>query len=500
MNIYEFNCQRHHIESILEKPQKNLLIQLYCSPKFAFFNMVDLYYRIARENAILMFVLIGLSVPFLFMCIGFLAEKYLSKGMKDISKRFKLSPSIAAITLVAFANGAPDLISSLADPDKQKGEVIMLGNMLGGFIFSVCLVLSNVLWNTRGGTIQMPKYTILKDLGFYLLVLIVITLFGIWGKTTYLFIFIFFILYGVYLYVSIVVEQWDKAELLKTVDTDSITTQDESVNQIFNLQQPKGGFVSLEEKDSSLTYKKDHGFFEQVIEDLIDEEMHYIENMIIMPLALAGMLTICYLDNPIMKTPFKYLLIGSSITTMLFILELTEFNLLILIIIGQISGLCFFIFEVVDFSKNMLAVVYEFITVFASIGWISVFADTLVDFMRFLAFYFDINELILAAVLLSAGSFVSDYFGNAALAKHGEPVMAALGCFSGEIFNNYIGFGLGVLVNFSVSDSFDIFGIHAPKCESGEEMNEEAGFSLYDSIDIVLCFSYCSCYMLSYQK
>lgn len=43
-----------------------------------------------------------------------------------------------------------------------------------------------------------------------------------------------------------------------------------------------------------------------------------------MPLYTCGLFTVCYLDNPFMKTTFKYLLVSSSLVFTVFVLGLAE--------------------------------------------------------------------------------------------------------------------------------------------------------------------------------
>ena len=84
------------------------------------------------------------------MCVAAIADKYLSVGMQDLSQRFNLSPTLAAVTLIAFANGAPDILSSLSSSGKEGGAYISLGSLFGGFIFSATLVVSNVVLSSKG--------------------------------------------------------------------------------------------------------------------------------------------------------------------------------------------------------------------------------------------------------------------------------------------------------------------------------------------------------------
>ena len=85
----------------------------------------------------------------------------------------------------------------------------------------------------------------------------------------------------------------------------------------------------------------------------------------------------------------------------------------------------------IKLSENVLKIIWELISVFAAIGWISIFSAVIIDCITFLAFYFNISKLILSCLLLSAGNTIGDFFGNAALAKNGEPVMAAIASYSG---------------------------------------------------------------------
>ena len=113
---------------------------------------------------------------------------------------------------------------------------------------------------------------------------------------------------------------------------------------------------------------------------------------------------------------------------------------------------------------------------FAAIGWISIFSGIIIDFISFLAFYFNINEVILSSILLSAGNTIGDFFGNGALSKAGESVMGAIASYSGQIFNNFVGFSFNILGSLSVSDSFDIFAQNRYKdAQPGESVPMPVG-------------------------
>ena len=58
--------------------------------------------------------------------------------------------------------------------------------------------------------------------------------------------------------------------------------------------------------------------------DVYDNEASGIENLVLVPLKLCGVMTICYLENPLMDTLLKYILVGISFTFVVTVLELLE--------------------------------------------------------------------------------------------------------------------------------------------------------------------------------
>ena len=95
------------------------------------------------------------------------------------------------------------------------------------------------------------------------------------------------------------------------------------------------------------------------------------------------MFIICYLENPLMETPLRYFICANSVTFALYELEMTPFSLIYLAIIGNAFGLLALILETFSVSKNVMSIISALISVFASIGLISIFASVVVDFIAF---------------------------------------------------------------------------------------------------------------------
>jgi Ca2+/Na+ antiporter len=487
MNFDQFGCERRLIETVHREVQRNVLIQEYCGDNFGSINLVDFYYRNTEQNAILMFMFIVLVFPLLFMCVAAIADKYLATGMQDLSIRFGLSPSLAAVTLIAFANGAPDVLSSLSAGGKEGGMFIAIGSTFGAYIFSACLVISNVALAVKED-IQLPKMAVLKEFSFYLLSVTCVCVFGLMKTAGYGLMGTYLGIYIIYLITTVILEKYAKKDeeiknendlegkLEAEENKDEEKKEDEikedpeknETNDKIENEEIKEG--DIEKKKSENEEEKEKGFLQKIIDEITDEEASLLETLVLMPLLFAGMFTVCYLDNPFMKINFlKFLIIASSLTFFITMLELTPFDLLINCGIGLGFGVLCMILELAKFSQNVLDIIYEFISVFAAIGWISIFSGIIIDFISFLAFYFSINEIILSSLLLSAGNTVGDYFGNAALAKAGEPVMGALAAYSGVIFNNFIGFSINVFSSATIDDTnFDIFALDYYKSEDAD--------------------------------
>jgi Ca2+/Na+ antiporter len=141
------------------------------------------------------------------------------------------------------------------------------------------------------------------------------------------------------------------------------------------------------------------------------------------------------------------------------VLEITHFSYLVLLGIGSVVSATFFILELFKINQHFLNTLYEIFSVISAVAWIKVFSCIIIDFISFLAFYFSINEIVLATILLSAGNSLGDFFGNAALAIQGETIMASLACYSGQIFNNFVGLSISILgTAINGGSEFDIFG------------------------------------------
>jgi sodium/potassium/calcium exchanger 6 len=77
-----------------------------------------------------------------FFYLSFVADEHLSPSLQKISKTFKLSESLAGVTLLAFGAGAPDVFASLSASEDAEGIQMGLAVLLGSSLFILAVVSS----------------------------------------------------------------------------------------------------------------------------------------------------------------------------------------------------------------------------------------------------------------------------------------------------------------------------------------------------------------------
>ena len=135
-----------------------------------------------------------------FFLLSFTADEFLSPSLQEISKTFRLSESLAGVTLMAMGGGAPDLIASLTAAQGGDLEGIEMGIavLVGSSLFILAIINAGILWYSPG-TIKMNKQFFTRD-ALFLLVAIIVLLYSIVfrGKLDLVMSVIFIVLYCAY--------------------------------------------------------------------------------------------------------------------------------------------------------------------------------------------------------------------------------------------------------------------------------------------------------------
>lgn len=83
------------------------------------------------------------------------SDDYLSVALNRLSVKFKFSEALTGVTLLALANGAPDVISSMVAGGDDGGALISIGALYGASLFTCNFVFSSVIANSPGKIIKV---------------------------------------------------------------------------------------------------------------------------------------------------------------------------------------------------------------------------------------------------------------------------------------------------------------------------------------------------------
>lgn len=81
-----------------------------------------------------------LLIFLIFRYTSIVVDEVIAEGIQRISNTLGLSESLAAVTLLAFANGAGDFITAIVASDSQGGVSYNIGALFGAGLFVCSLV------------------------------------------------------------------------------------------------------------------------------------------------------------------------------------------------------------------------------------------------------------------------------------------------------------------------------------------------------------------------
>lgn len=465
-------CTYEAIMKITDSVQRAAFIHEVCDDGYGFINLVSLYFNELNQISFLMYILLGCLLPFCFLQVSVAADKFLAHGMNKLAHRFKLSPAMAAVTIVSFSNGAPDILATITNSGKEQGSSLSVVTLIGAFAFSATLVIGNVRFNSPGDVV-LDKAPILKEFVFYLIALAIIVGFGIYGVINYWFVGIYAVLYIVYIVVSVKIDYTPKlldelSEEEPEEEAAAGTLEDHKRGQTPNEGK---NLTIISEKDSkkqsggenlhiSRSSIRNRTFGVAFASEVIDMEDGLVSCVMSAPLRTACLLFIPYSHNPFLYTKLKVFvyILGTFFIFNSFLGD--NFQSDYLLIAAGVLGITIFLIDAAHAAPSFMGYITIFMTVFTSIGVMKLFIGLLVDCITFLAFYFVIDQVIMFGVLLSAGNTIADFFINGALSAQGESLMAGIASFSGQTFNFIVGMAASAFMMVRRGNTnFDIFGL-----------------------------------------
>jgi len=123
-------------DEYLTKNDRCTIVTEYCEGT-SLIDFNQLYFCILGSSDAIFYPLGILALVVAFFLLSFTADEFLSPSLQQISKTFKLSESLAGVTLLAFGGGAPDVFASLSASrgGGVEGIEMAIAVLLGSSLF-----------------------------------------------------------------------------------------------------------------------------------------------------------------------------------------------------------------------------------------------------------------------------------------------------------------------------------------------------------------------------
>jgi sodium/potassium/calcium exchanger 6 len=166
----EKNCTYKYFKTLISLEEKCSYALNNC--EYEYINFYKLHFCILSNYYILSLPLFFILLFIIFYLLSDTSNKFLSDSLTKIVDKFKMSQSLAAMTLLAFGNGASDVISSLVASSDSKGIEIAIGSLIGSGLFLTSLVYGMLIVN--GENLSVNPKSFVQDVLTYIFSLIVL--------------------------------------------------------------------------------------------------------------------------------------------------------------------------------------------------------------------------------------------------------------------------------------------------------------------------------------
>lgn len=182
----EDKCTQLIISSIKNISKRCEFVKTVCDANYL--NFYELHYCTFDENRLFSITVTLMMLILCFYLLTDTANKYLSTALTIITDILNLSPNLAAMTFLAFGNGAPDVISSIVASNNELGDLsLSIGALIGGGLCVACFVFGLVIYKNKiSMDIEVVPHMYRRELLTYLISLLLICYYGYKGSINFL--------------------------------------------------------------------------------------------------------------------------------------------------------------------------------------------------------------------------------------------------------------------------------------------------------------------------
>ncbi|CAN3371103.1 hypothetical protein DICA4_F34508 [Diutina catenulata] len=353
-----------------------------------------------------------------FLALGITASDYLCPNLYAIAQQLHLSDEIAGLTLLAFGNGAPDIMSTFTALRMDSGS-LALSELVGACLFIITVVVGTLAFIKP---FQVKKRQFVSVVVFmYMVGLMTVAIAA--KKLSWELCVVMVASYSVFV-VGVVTENRRSAHLKQ------LQAREQRVRNNFA---PDGGDmeeqVTIEDLETEAVIPGTYGVRMMIKE--LSKHSHSIrlpdDDEAPAPLE----------ETVPISTPIHWILRYSTPTPDEAgpLQYAVGFTWAIVVIFGPWWGLAGAVvaaggFYVYREPPPLAQAIFGFVV---ALCWISVYATEIVSILQFFGIIYGVSDDILGLTIFAVGNSVGDFISNITIANMGMPVMAFGACFGGPL-------------------------------------------------------------------
>mmetsp|Transcript_23000 Transcript_23000/g.26695 ORF Transcript_23000/g.26695 Transcript_23000/m.26695 type:complete len:560 (-) Transcript_23000:161-1840(-) len=459
-------------------------VMKYCNDDIEVVDFPEFIFCTANNNIFVVLITIAVASMMIFHFLGSTSENYLAPALSTIADKFKFSETLAGVTLVALANGAPDVISAFSFVSGDaKSFFTSLGSIFGANLFTTTVVLARCIFGAN--RLKVDAFGPSRDLTFFVITTFYLITLGLTiGIPTGAAVG-FLMIYITYFLVVLYGEYQDKKRArqneIDELAQDGPRAKLESYSVVANF----GKLGTLQEHLNEDHYSKDDGdsSFVNSSSVSVDGKRHEAHSFVYrfkwvyqktksrlvlqyqtknwadksltekvlavyeFPLDIIRDFSIPCTDESrwnrriAIFTPFFG---GVLLLQQLGGIEVV-WAWVITAIFGIVMGGLIWKISHRDSIPRKLVIPLCILAIIIAVLWIKLVADVFQDLLTMIKLVSGLPGAFLGLTLVAWGNSTNDFFVDYALAKQGYGKMAVAGVYGGQLFNLLIGFGVSLI-------------------------------------------------------
>jgi Ca2+/Na+ antiporter len=169
-------CTKAKIDLAIDQCQ---YVRRHCDD-FSFFSLPVFHYCHADQHYLMTGLVALLILMFLLRYLEYISDSYLSQAISKYAKYLRLSEALAGVTLLAFSNGATDIITALVSSfnSKIEGVELMIGALFGASTFAILCIFGVIIYSSDSGTVDTSSANLPFIIAVYLTADLIVIGFG----------------------------------------------------------------------------------------------------------------------------------------------------------------------------------------------------------------------------------------------------------------------------------------------------------------------------------